>query len=274
VSRLVGAPPGYVGYEEGGMLTEKVRRKPYSVILFDEVEKAHPDVFNLLLQALDEGQMTDSLGRKIDFRNTVIIMTSNIGSRQLKDFGTGVGFGTQNKETNRDKESKQVIETQLRKFFSPEFLNRIDDVIVFNSLAKEEIIQILDIRMKKVLKRIAEIGYHVELTETAKSFLADKGFDPDFGARPLQRALQKYMEEPLAEQVLQGNLKEGAYLKVDHAEGADELLITVAARTLEAGSDKKLLNAAAETSDAGQDAVDAPKPKRGRASKKDTGTAD
>ncbi len=262
VSRLVGAPPGYVGYEEGGMLTEKVRRKPYSVILFDEVEKAHPDVFNLLLQVLDEGQMTDSLGRKIDFRNTVIIMTSNIGSRQLKDFGTGVGFGTLNKEANKEKDSKQVIETQLRKFFSPEFLNRIDDVIVFNSLAKEEIIQILEIRMKKVLKRIADIGYHVELTETAKSFLADKGFDPDFGARPLQRALQKYMEEPLAEQVLQGNLKEGAYLKVDHAEGADELLITVAAKALPTEETKAL--------EAGIPETEVAKPKRGRSPKKDS----
>jgi ATP-dependent Clp protease ATP-binding subunit ClpC len=199
VSRLVGAPPGYVGYEEGGMLTEKVRRKPYSVILFDEVEKAHPDVFNLLLQALDEGQMTDSAGRKIDFRKTVIIMTSNIGSRQLKEFGTGVGFGTSTKEVNREKDSKQVIEAQLRKFFSPEFLNRIDDVIVFNSLDKENIIKILDVRMAKMLRRIEEIGYQITLTDAAKEFLAEKGFDPDFGARPLQRALQKYLEEPLAE---------------------------------------------------------------------------
>ena len=226
VSRLVGAPPGYVGYEEGGMLTEKVRRKPYSVILFDEVEKAHPDVFNLLLQVLDEGQMTDSMGRKIDFRNTVIIMTSNIGSRQLKEFGTGVGFGTNTKEVNRERDSKQVIETQLRKFFSPEFLNRIDDVVVFNSLEKEEIIKMLDVRMAKMLKRIGEIGYRVSLSDGAKVFLADKGFDADFGARPLQRALQKFLEEPLAEQVLQGNLKEGDELVVDHAEGAEELNFT------------------------------------------------
>jgi ATP-dependent Clp protease ATP-binding subunit ClpC len=226
VSRLVGAPPGYVGYEEGGMLTEKVRRKPYSVILFDEVEKAHPDVFNLLLQVLDEGQMTDSMGRKIDFRNTVIIMTSNIGSRQLKEFGTGVGFGTNTKEVNRERDSKQVIETQLRKFFSPEFLNRIDDVVVFNSLEKKEIIKILDVRMAKMLKRIGEIGYRVSLSDGAKVFLADKGFDADFGARPLQRALQKFLEEPLAEQVLQGNLKEGDELVVDHAEGAEELNFT------------------------------------------------
>lgn len=236
VSRLVGAPPGYVGYEEGGLLTEKVRRKPYSVILFDEVEKAHPDVFNLLLQALDEGQMTDSLGRKIDFRNTVIIMTSNIGSRQLKDFGTGVGFGTSNRQENKEKESKMVIETQLKKFFSPEFLNRIDDVIVFNSLGKDEIMNILDLRMSKMLKRIEDLGYNVQLTKTAKEFLGDKGFDPDFGARPLQRALQKYLEEPLAEEILKGNVKEGAELKVDKKKDADELSITV----LKAKSKEKL----------------------------------
>ena len=241
VSRLVGAPPGYVGYEEGGMLTEKVRRKPYSVILFDEVEKAHPDVFNLLLQVLDEGQMTDSMGRKIDFRNTVIIMTSNIGSRQLKEFGTGVGFGTGTKEVNKERDSKQVIETQLKKFFSPEFLNRIDDVIVFNSLDKDEIIKILDVRMVKMLKRIQEIGYKVTLTDAAKVFLADKGFDADFGARPLQRALQKFLEEPLAEQVLQGNLKEGDELRVDCAEGAEELNFTpVKAELLLAEVDKAI----------------------------------
>ncbi|MEY3717840.1 MAG: hypothetical protein RL285_1715 [Bacteroidota bacterium] len=251
VSRLVGAPPGYVGYEEGGMLTEKVRRKPYSVILFDEVEKAHPDVFNLLLQVLDEGQMTDSMGRKIDFRNTVIIMTSNIGSRQLKEFGTGVGFGTNTKEVNKERDSKQVIENQLRKFFSPEFLNRIDDVVVFNSLEKEQIIKILDVRMAKMLKRIGEIGYRVSLSEGAKAFLADKGFDADFGARPLQRALQKFLEEPLAEQVLQGNLKEGDELQVDHAEGAEELNFTPVKALPVAES------AAAETK-----ALDAPKKPR------------
>jgi ATP-dependent Clp protease ATP-binding subunit ClpC len=225
VSRLVGAPPGYVGYEEGGLLTEKVRRKPYSVILFDEVEKAHPDVFNLLLQALDEGYMTDSGGRKIDFRNTVIIMTSNIGSRQLKDFGTGVGFGTQTKSDNIQRDSKMVVETQLKKFFSPEFLNRIDDIIVFESLSKENIVLILDIRMKRMLKRIEDLGYEIQITDKAKGFLADKGFDADFGARPLQRALQKYLEEPLAEKVLQGTLKEGDKLKVDFKEGSEALEI-------------------------------------------------
>ncbi len=237
VSRLVGAPPGYVGYEEGGLLTEKVRRKPYSVILFDEVEKAHPDVFNLLLQALDEGYMTDSGGRKIDFRNSVIIMTSNIGSRQLKEFGTGVGFGTHAREANKERDSKGVVETQLKKFFSPEFLNRIDDIIVFNSLEKHDIIKILDIRMARMLKRIEDLGYKITITDSAKSFLADKGFDADFGARPLQRALQKHLEETMAEKVLQGVLKEGDTMVVDYTEGAEDLSITVANQpALEAGS--------------------------------------
>jgi len=230
VSRLVGAPPGYVGYEEGGLLTEKVRRKPYSVVLFDEVEKAHPDVFNLMLQALDEGFMTDSNGRKIDFRNTVIIMTSNIGSRQLKDFGTGVGFGTHNKQESKDRESKMVIEGQLKKFFSPEFLNRIDDVIVFESLDKDNIVKILDIRMTRMLKRIEDLGYKIEISAKAKEFLGDKGFDADFGARPLQRALQKYLEEPLAERVLQGTLKEGDILKIDWKAGNEELSISAKAK--------------------------------------------
>jgi len=230
VSRLVGAPPGYVGYEEGGLLTEKVRRKPYSVVLFDEVEKAHPDVFNLMLQALDEGFMTDSNGRKIDFRNTVIIMTSNIGSRQLKDIVTGVGFGTHNKQESKDRESKMVIEGQLKKFFSPEFLNRIDDVIVFESLDKDNIVKILDIRMTRMLKRIEDLGYKIEISAKAKEFLGDKGFDADFGARPLQRALQKYLEEPLAERVLQGTLKEGDTLKIDWKAGSEELSISAKAK--------------------------------------------
>jgi ATP-dependent Clp protease ATP-binding subunit ClpC len=215
VSRLVGAPPGYVGYEEGGLLTEKVRRKPYSVVLFDEVEKAHPDVFNIMLQILDEGHITDSLGRKIDFRNTVIIMTSNIGSRQLKDFGTGVGFSTGNKILNNESESKQVIESALKKFFSPEFLNRIDDVIIFNSLEKPDIIKILDIHIEKMLKRIKDLGYTVNLSQESKEFLADKGFDSSFGARPLQRAIQKYLEDPLAEEILKGDLIEGGEVFVE-----------------------------------------------------------
>lgn len=215
VSRLVGAPPGYVGYEEGGLLTEKVRRKPYAVVLFDEVEKAHPDVFNIMLQILDEGHITDSLGRKVDFRNTVIIMTSNIGSRQLKDFGTGVGFQTSNKISNNENESKQVIESALKKFFSPEFLNRIDDVIVFNSLEKPDIIRILDIQISKMLKRIEDLGYTVKLSDEAKEFIADHGFDSKFGARPLQRAMQKYLEDPLAEEILKGEIVEGTTVSVE-----------------------------------------------------------
>jgi len=215
VSRLVGAPPGYVGYEEGGLLTEKVRRKPYAVVLFDEVEKAHPDVFNIMLQILDEGHITDSLGRKVDFRNTVIIMTSNIGSRQLKDFGTGMGFATINKISSQESESKQVIETALKKYFSPEFLNRVDDVIVFNSLEKPEIIKILDIQISKMLKRIVDLGYHVTLSDEAKEFIADQGFDSKFGARPLQRAMQKYLEDPLAEEILKGEIVEGTQVNVE-----------------------------------------------------------
>jgi ATP-dependent Clp protease ATP-binding subunit ClpC len=215
ISRLVGAPPGYVGYEEGGLLTEKVRRKPYSVVLFDEVEKAHPDVFNIMLQVLDEGFITDSLGRKIDFRNTVIIMTSNIGSRQLKDFGTGVGFATSNKLASNESESKQVIEGALKKFFSPEFLNRIDDIIVFNSLEKHDILNILEIQMKKMLKRIEDLGYKIELSQEAKEFIAEQGFDSKFGARPLHRAIQKYLEDPLAEEILKGDIVEGSVVNIE-----------------------------------------------------------
>ncbi len=227
VSRLVGAPPGYVGYEEGGLLTEKVRRKPYSVILFDEIEKAHPDVFNLMLQVLDEGFLTDSLGRRIDFRNSVIIMTSNIGSRQLKDFGQGVGFSTNAKQNQTEEYTKNVIEAALKKFFSPEFLNRIDDVIVFNSLEKTDIIKILDLTIAKMLKRIKNLGFEIKLSDSAKEFLADKGFDKDFGARPLSRALQKFLEDPLAEEILKSNLSNGDVIKVDHAKDALELTLKI-----------------------------------------------
>ena len=214
VSRLVGAPPGYVGYEEGGQLTEKVRRKPYSVILLDEIEKAHPDIFNILLQALDDGQMTDSLSRKISFKNTIIIMTSNIGARQLKDFGQGIGFNTASKKENVDNHSKGVIEKALKKAFSPEFLNRIDDVIVFNNLNKEDINKIIDIEMKNLLKRIDALGYSVKITAKAKDFIAEKGFDAKFGARPLKRAIQKYFEDPLSEKIINAQIKEGDVIKV------------------------------------------------------------
>ena len=215
VSRLIGAPPGYVGYEEGGQLTEKVRRKPYSVILLDEIEKAHPDIYNILLQVLDDGQLTDGLGRKVDFKNTLIIMTSNIGARQLKDFGAGVGFATSSRVQNEDEANKAIIEKALKRTFSPEFLNRIDDVVIFNSLSKENIFEIIDILMKGVMKRLSNLGFSLELTEDAKSFLADKGYDVQFGARPLHRAIQKYLEDPLAEEILSLHVKSGDILLAD-----------------------------------------------------------
>ncbi|MEO0065945.1 MAG: hypothetical protein RI983_1271 [Bacteroidota bacterium] len=215
VSRLIGAPPGYVGYEEGGQLTEKVRRKPYSVILLDEIEKAHPDIYNILLQVLDDGQLTDGLGRKVDFKNTLIIMTSNIGVRQLKEFGDGVGFATATRIQNAEENSKAVIEKALKKTFSPEFLNRIDDVVVFNSLTKENIFNIIDILMKGVSKRLQNLGFELELTTAAKEFIAEKGYDVQFGARPLHRAIQKYLEDPLAEEIMKMSIKQGDVLVAD-----------------------------------------------------------
>jgi len=227
ISRLVGAPPGYVGYEEGGQLTEKVRRKPYSVILLDEVEKAHPDVFNMLLQVLDDGYLTDSLGRKIDFRNTIIIMTSNIGARQIKDFGQGVGFGTSARKSQEDTHQKTVIENALKKAFAPEFLNRIDDVIVFNPLEREHIHLILDIELKKLYSRIKEIGYNLILTDQARDYIAEKGFDKQYGARPLKRAIQKYIEDALAEEIVNSKLTEGDSITMDLDEGEDKLTISI-----------------------------------------------
>lgn len=227
VSRLVGAPPGYVGYEEGGQLTEKVRRKPYSVVLLDEIEKAHPDVFNILLQVLDDGILTDGLGRRVDFRNTIIIMTSNIGVRDLKDFGAGIGFATQSKKDSMDELMKSTIQNALKKAFSPEFLNRLDDVIVFNSLEREHIHQIIDITLGKLFSRITDLGYKVELTKKAKDFLADKGYDPQFGARPLNRAIQKYLEDAVAEEILKGEAQEGDTIQADHDGKSDELKIKI-----------------------------------------------
>jgi ATP-dependent Clp protease ATP-binding subunit ClpC len=212
VSRLIGAPPGYVGYEEGGQLTEKVRRKPYSVILLDEIEKAHPDIYNILLQVLDDGVLTDGLGRKIDFKNTMIIMTSNIGARQLKDFGAGVGFTTASRIENAEENNKAVIEKALKRTFSPEFLNRIDDVVIFNSLTEENIFSIIDILMKGVTKRLDNLGLKIELSEEAKKFISEKGYDSQFGARPLHRAIQKYLEDPLAEEILNMHVKTGDVL--------------------------------------------------------------
>jgi len=215
VSRLIGAPPGYVGYEEGGQLTEKVRRKPYSVILLDEIEKAHPDIYNILLQVLDDGQLTDGLGRKVNFKNTLIIMTSNIGVRQLKEFGDGVGFATAARVQNQDENNKAVIEKALKRTFSPEFLNRVDDVVIFNSLSKDHIFEIIDILMRGVLKRLVNLGFSLELTPDAKDFIAEKGYDAQFGARPLHRAIQKYLEDPLAEEILNMNVKNGDILVAD-----------------------------------------------------------
>ncbi|WP_219224338.1 ATP-dependent Clp protease ATP-binding subunit [Pedobacter antarcticus] len=225
VSRLVGAPPGYVGYEEGGQLTEKVRRKPYAVILLDEIEKAHPDVFNILLQVLDEGQLTDSLGRKVDFRNTIIIMTSNIGARQLKDFGQGIGFSTSAKNNQVDAHSRGVIENALKRAFAPEFLNRVDDVIVFNTLGKDEIFKIIDIELKSLFGRVHTLGYEIKLTDVAKEFIAEKGFDINFGARPLKRAIQKYLEDPIAEEILKGDIHEGDTLEIDYNKETDLIVV-------------------------------------------------
>ncbi|MGY5846670.1 ATP-dependent Clp protease ATP-binding subunit [Salegentibacter sp. HM20] len=227
VSRLIGAPPGYVGYEEGGQLTEKVRRKPYAVILLDEIEKAHPDVFNMMLQVLDDGYLTDSLGRKIDFRNTIIIMTSNIGARKLKDFGQGVGFGTSSIRSQADENARSVIENALKKAFAPEFLNRIDDVVIFNSLEKEDIHKIIDIELGKLFGRIGALGYDLKLSEKAKDFIAEKGWDKQYGARPLNRAIQKYIEDALAEEIITSKLKEGDKIFMDLDEKKNELTIKI-----------------------------------------------
>jgi len=225
ISRLVGAPPGYVGYEEGGQLTEKVRRKPYSVVLLDEVEKAHPDVFNMMLQVLDDGHLTDSLGRKVDFRNTIIIMTSNVGARQLKDFGQGVGFGTKSKQEQVDDNTKSIIENALKKAFAPEFLNRIDDVVVFNALEKEHIHQIINIEISKLYQRVKDLGYEVKLTDQALDFIADKGFDKQYGARPLKRAIQKYVEDLLAEEIINNKISEGDVLTIDKIKEEENLKV-------------------------------------------------
>ncbi|NCX95712.1 MAG: ATP-dependent Clp protease ATP-binding subunit [Chitinophagia bacterium] len=227
VSRLIGAPPGYVGYEEGGQLTEKIRRKPYSVVLLDEIEKAHPDIFNILLQVLDDGQLTDGLGRKVDFKNTLIIMTSNIGVRQLKDFGTGVGFATAAKTNSAEESSKGVIEKALKRTFSPEFLNRIDDVIIFNSLEESHINLIIDIIMRDVMKRLNTMGFTMTLSDTAKKFIAEKGYDQAFGARPLHRAIQKYLEDPLAEEILNHRIKMGDSVTADLNEADQKIVFSI-----------------------------------------------
>ena len=227
VSRLIGAPPGYVGYEEGGQLTEKVRRKPYSVILLDEIEKAHPDVFNILLQALEDGQMTDSLGRNIDFKNTIIIMTSNIGSRQLKEFGQGIGFNTSNSKNNLDDHAKGIINKALKKAFAPEFLNRIDDVIFFRSLNQENINSIMKIELNKILERVKELGYSAKITKQASLFIAEHGYDEKLGARPLKRAIQKYFEDPFAEMIINSEINDGDEVDVTLSKDKKTLVFKV-----------------------------------------------
>lgn len=226
VTRLVGAPPGYVGHEEGGQLTEKVRRKPYSVILLDEIEKAHPEVFNLLLQVLDDGHLTDSMGRKVSFKNSIIIMTSNTGSRQLKDFGTGVGFATKSKEAQKDQDSKGVIEAQLKKTFAPEFINRIDDIITFNSLDKENINAIIGIEVDKLVDRVKALEYELVITPEAVDYISSQGFDPQYGARPLKRAIQRYVEDPLTEEIIASNPEKGSTLTLDYNKESDKVVVT------------------------------------------------
>ena len=230
VSRLVGAPPGYVGYEEGGQLTEKVRRKPYSVVLLDEIEKAHPDVFNLLLQVLDEGHLTDSLGRKIDFKNTILIMTSNIGTRQLKDFGRGIGFNSVAAGEPDKEYSRSVIQKALNKAFSPEFINRIDDIIMFDQLSKESIHQIIDLELESLYQRVENLGYKLSITDAAKEFIATKGYDVQFGARPLKRAIQKYIEDEMAEIIIKTSLSEGDEIKVDFDTEQQQIKASVTSR--------------------------------------------
>jgi len=227
VSRLVGAPPGYIGYEEGGQLTEKVRRKPYAVVLLDEIEKAHSDVFHILLQVMDEGQLTDSLGRRVDFKNTIIIMTSNIGTRQLKDFGHGVGFETQAKRSGSDQYNKSVIQKALQKTFAPEFLNRVDDVVIFNSLTRENIHEIIDIELKGLYDRVSVLGYNISMSDAAKDYISEKGYDVQFGARPLKRAIQKYLEDPMAEVIIKTSLKEGDTIAVGFSKKKEEITLNI-----------------------------------------------
>lgn len=222
VSRMIGAAPGYVGYEEGGQLTEKVRRKPYSIILLDEIEKAHPDVFNILLQVLDEGRLTDNVGRTIDFKNTVIILTSNIGTRQLKEFGRGVGFAAQNRTDDKEY-SRGVIQKALNKTFSPEFLNRLDEIITFDQLSLDAITRIVDIELKGLYERLEAIGYHLDVDDEAKKFLAKKGYDVQFGARPLKRAIQTYLEDGLSELIVSGEAQAGDTIRVTWDADKDEL---------------------------------------------------
>jgi len=227
VSRLIGAPPGYVGHEEGGQLTEKVRRKPYSIILFDEIEKAHADVYNVLLQLLDDGQLTDSLGRKVNFKNCMVIMTSNVGIKKLKDFGAGVGFSTKAKKSSQSAVKDEILQKELKNHFPPEFLNRLDDVIIFKSLEKEDIAKIVELEIKKLKERVNEIGYDLQINKTAKDFLIEEGYDEEYGARPLTRAIQKFIEDPVSEEILSGGVKEKQTIKVSYSKAKEDIVVKV-----------------------------------------------
>ena len=225
VSRMIGAPPGYVGHEEGGQLTEKVRRKPYSIILFDEIEKADKDVYNILLQLLDDGQLTDSLGRKVNFKNCIVIMTSNIGIKRLQEFGTGVGFSTKSLSATKDAKKSEFLSKELKKHFPPEFLNRLDDVVIFNSLKENEIREIVDLELKKLITRVKELGYTVKIMKSTKDFLAEAGYDEEYGARPLNRAIQKFIEDPISEEILKENVKEGQIIAVSYSKVKEKVEI-------------------------------------------------
>jgi len=227
VSRMVGAPPGYVGHEEGGQLTEKVRRKPYSIILFDEIEKAHKDVYNMLLQLLDDGQLTDSLGRKVNFKNCMVIMTSNIGIKKLQDFGTGVGFNTKTLSDNKEAYRAQILNKELKKHFPPEFLNRLDDVVIFNPLKEDEIAQIVELEIVKIVGRIEELGFNLKILKSAKKFLCETGYDEEYGARPLNRAIQKYVEDPISEEILKDNIKEGQTISISYSKVKEKIEVKV-----------------------------------------------
>ena len=227
ISRLIGSPPGYVGHEEGGQLTEKVRRKPYSIVLFDEIEKANKEIYNTLLQLLDDGQLTDSSGRKVNFKNCMVIMTSNVGVKKLQDFGTGVGFNTKSKVESEDTVKEGMLIDSLKKQFPPEFLNRLDDVIIFKSLTKEEIGSVVDLEIVKLKERVSEIGYTLQINKTAKDYLIEEGYDEEYGARPLNRAIQKYIEDPVSEEILSGNVEEGQTIKVSYSKTKNKIVIKV-----------------------------------------------
>jgi ATP-dependent Clp protease ATP-binding subunit ClpC len=227
ISRLIGSPPGYVGHEEGGQLTEKVRRKPYSIVLFDEIEKAHKEIYNTLLQLLDDGQLTDSAGRRVNFKNCMVIMTSNVGVKKLQDFGTGVGFGTKSKLEKQDEIKDSLLTDELKKQFPPEFLNRLDDVIIFKPLTKEQIGKIVNLEIVKLIKRVSEIGYTLQINKTAKDYLVDVGYDEEYGARPLNRAIQKHIEDPVSEEILSGRVEEGQTIKVSYSKAKEEIVIKI-----------------------------------------------